>query len=61
MTNKNKEILELIESYKRLTKFVLLTFDQSRLNTKNQILRNFIAKSHSLINSISILLKEVQL
>lgn len=60
MTNKNKEILELIESYKRLTKFVLLTFDQSSLNTKNQILRNFIAKSHSLINSISILLKEEQ-
>jgi hypothetical protein len=58
--DKNNELSELIESYKRLTKFVILTFDQSNLDTKNQILRNFIAKVHSLINSISILLKEEQ-
>lgn len=57
---KYNELLELIESFKRFTRFIILTFDKSSLDTKNQILRNFIAKSHSLINSISLLLKEEQ-
>lgn len=57
---KNNELTALTESFRRFTKFVILTFDQSNLDTKNQILRNFIAKAHSLIRSISLLLKEDQ-
>ncbi len=58
--DKNDELYELTESFKRVCKFVILSFEQSNLNTKNQILRNFIAKAHSLVNSISILLNEEQ-
>ena len=54
------ELLELVESYKRFTKFVILVFETDSLDTKNQILRNFISKSHSLLNSISILLNQEQ-
>lgn len=56
----NDELLELIESYKRFTKFTIMAFDQKSLDAKNQILRNFIAKAHSLINSISLLLEAEQ-
>lgn len=58
--SKNDKLLELVDSYKRFTKVVILTFVNGNLDTKNQILRNFIAKAHSLVNSISLLLKEEQ-
>lgn len=56
----NNDFLDLIESYKRFSKFIIMLFDESKLDSKNQILRNFIAKAHSLINSISILLNAEQ-
>ena len=54
------ELIKLVESYKRITKIVIIVFDDPNSDTKNIILRNFISKSHSLLNSINILLKEDQ-
>lgn len=55
------ELFELVESYKKVSHFILLKFDMFELDTKETILRNFIAKSNSLLNSISILIKENQI
>lgn len=54
------ELILLTESFKRVTKFVILKFESSDLNVKQEIIRNFIAKSHSLVNSIYLLLDEDQ-
>jgi hypothetical protein len=54
-------LFEIIESYKKVTHFILIKFDDFNLDTKEIILRNFIAKSHSLLNSISILVKANQI
>ncbi|WP_026838874.1 DUF5677 domain-containing protein [Gillisia sp. JM1] len=58
--DQKKELIELVDSYKRITRFVILIFENDKSETKQIILRNFIAKSHSLLNSISILISENQ-
>lgn len=54
------DLLTIVESYKRFTKFAISKFESERLDIKNQILRNFILKAHSLLNSICLLVKEEQ-
>src|SRR5690606_5936527 len=50
------ELEGIVDSYKRISQFFILIFENNHLDTKHQILRNFTAKTHSLLNSISILL-----
>ncbi len=54
------EYIQLTESLKNVSKFVVINFDDSELNVKQIIIRNFIAKSHSLLQSIFLLLQEDQ-
>ncbi|MCJ7933435.1 MAG: DUF5677 domain-containing protein [Chryseobacterium sp.] len=55
------ELYEIVESFKNVSHIILLKFELHPFNTKETILRNFIAKASSLLNSISILIKEDQI
>lgn len=54
-------LFEIVESYKKVTHIILIKFDNFNFDAKETVLRNFIAKSHSLLNSILILVKEDQI
>lgn len=55
-----KEHTEIVRSYENLTKFIILRFESLELKIKDKIIRNFIAKSFSLLNSIYILIDHNQ-
>ncbi|HAO06714.1 hypothetical protein ACFO4P_15410 [Epilithonimonas pallida] len=54
------ELHEIVDSYKKISKYIILRFVTLTFDTKETILRNFIAKASSLLNSISLLIKEDQ-
>jgi len=54
------ELHEIVDSYKKISKYIILRFETHTFDTKETILRNFIAKASSLLNSISLLIKEDQ-
>jgi len=55
-----EELDKIVVSFIKLTKFVILVFENNTSGTKENIRRNFIAKSNSLLNSISILISANQ-
>lgn len=52
----NSEYTKIVDSLKRMTKFIIIKFESKELTTKDSLLRNFIAKSYSFLRSINILL-----